>query len=57
LARALAANGRDALILPLTWTPEDRESVVGEARVALSSAERIGEFSMSIADAIAVYER
>jgi hypothetical protein len=34
----------------LTSTAEDRETVVGEARVALSCAERAGEFSMSIAD-------
>jgi GNAT superfamily N-acetyltransferase len=50
LARALAANGRDTLTLLLTSTAEDRETVVGEARVALSCAERAGEFSMSIAD-------
>jgi GNAT superfamily N-acetyltransferase len=50
LARALAANGRDTLTLLLTSTLEDRETIVGEARVALSSAERAGEFSMSIAD-------
>jgi GNAT superfamily N-acetyltransferase len=50
LARALAANGRDTLTLLLTSTAEDRERVVGEARVALSCAERAGEFSMSIAD-------
>ena len=50
LARALAANGRDKLTLLLTWTQEDRETVVGEARVALSCAECVGEFSMSIAD-------
>ena len=50
LARALAANGRDTLTLLLTSTVEDRETVVGEARVALSCAERAGEFSMSIAD-------
>lgn len=48
LARALAANGRDTLTLLLT--AEDRETIVGEARVALSCAERAGEFSMSIAD-------
>ena len=50
LARALAANGRDTLTLLLTSTAEDRETVVGEARVALSCGERAGEFSMSIAD-------
>ncbi len=50
LARALAANGRDSLTLLLTSTAAGRESVVGEARVALSCAERAGEFSMSIAD-------
>ena len=51
LARALAANGRDTLTLLLTSTAEGRETVVGEARAALSCAERAGEFSMSIADA------
>jgi GNAT superfamily N-acetyltransferase len=50
LARALAANGRDTLTLLLTSTAEDCETVVGEARVAFSCAERAGEFSMSIAD-------
>jgi GNAT superfamily N-acetyltransferase len=50
LARALAANGRETLTLLLTSTAEDRETVVGEARVALCCAERAGEFSMSIAD-------
>ncbi|HZZ61520.1 MAG TPA: GNAT family N-acetyltransferase [Roseiarcus sp.] len=50
LARALAANGRDTLTLLLTATAEDRETIVGEARVALSCTERAGEFSMSIAD-------
>src|SRR5271166_477171 len=50
LARALAANGRETLTLLLTATVEDRETVVGEARAALSCAERAGEFGMSIAD-------
>jgi GNAT superfamily N-acetyltransferase len=50
LARTLAANGRDRLTLLLTLRAEDRETVVGEARVALSCAERAAEFSMSIAD-------
>jgi GNAT superfamily N-acetyltransferase len=50
LARALAANGRDTLTLLLTSKAEDRETVVGEARMALSCAKRAGEFSMSIAD-------
>ena len=48
--RALAANGRDTQTLLLTSTAENRETVVGEARVALSCAERTGEFGMSIAD-------
>ena len=46
----MAANGRDTLTLLLTSTVDDRETVVGEARVALSCAKRAGEFSMSIAD-------
>src|SRR5262249_10419250 len=50
LSRALAANGRDTLTLLLTWTAGDRETVVGEARMALSCPERAGEFAMSIAD-------
>ncbi len=50
LARTLAANGRDTLTLLLTSTAKNRETIVGEARVALSCAERAGEFSMSIAD-------
>jgi len=50
LARALAANGRDTLTLLLTSTAADRETLVGEGRVALSCAERAGEFGMSIAD-------
>jgi GNAT superfamily N-acetyltransferase len=50
LARALAANGRDTLTLLLTSMAEDRETVVGEVRVALSCAERAGEFAISIAD-------
>jgi GNAT superfamily N-acetyltransferase len=50
VARALAANGRNMLTLLLTATAGNRETIVGEARVALSCAERAGEFSMSIAD-------
>ena len=50
LVRALAANGRDTLTLILTSTDKNRETVVGEARAALSCAERAGEFAMSIAD-------
>jgi GNAT superfamily N-acetyltransferase len=50
LARALAANGRETLTLLLVATAEDRETVIGEARVALSCADRAGEFGMSIAD-------
>jgi GNAT superfamily N-acetyltransferase len=34
----------------LTSAAEDGETVVGEARVALSSAKRAGEFGMSIAE-------
>jgi GNAT superfamily N-acetyltransferase len=50
LARALGADGRDTLTLLLTSTGEGRETVVGEARVALWRPERAGEFSLSIAD-------
>jgi GNAT superfamily N-acetyltransferase len=50
LARALDANGRDALTLLLTSTAAGCETLVGEARVALSCAERAGEFSMSISE-------
>jgi GNAT superfamily N-acetyltransferase len=50
LARALAANGRDTLTLLLISTATTQETVVGEARAALSCAERAGEFGMSIAD-------
>jgi GNAT superfamily N-acetyltransferase len=50
LARALTANGRDTLTLIVTSTIAARETVVGEARVALSCAKRAAEFGMSIAD-------
>jgi GNAT superfamily N-acetyltransferase len=50
LARALAANGRDTVTLLLTSKVADRETVVGEARMALSCAKRTCEFGMSIAD-------
>jgi GNAT superfamily N-acetyltransferase len=50
LARALAANGHDTLTLLVTSKLKGRETVVGEARVALSCAERAGEFGMPIAD-------
>jgi GNAT superfamily N-acetyltransferase len=50
LARALAANGLDTLTLLVVSTAGTDETVVGEARVALSCAERAGEFAMSIAD-------
>jgi GNAT superfamily N-acetyltransferase len=50
LARALAASGRDTLTLLLTSRAGNRETVAGEARVALSCAERAREFGMSIAD-------
>jgi GNAT superfamily N-acetyltransferase len=50
LARTLAANGLDTLTLLLVATAEHEETVVGEARVALSCADRAGEFSISIAD-------
>jgi GNAT superfamily N-acetyltransferase len=43
-------RGRDTLTLLLTSTVGARETVVGEARVALSCAERAGEFGISIAD-------
>ena len=50
LARALAANGRDTLTLLVISKAAAGETVVGEARVALSCSERTGEFGMSIAD-------
>jgi GNAT superfamily N-acetyltransferase len=50
LARALAANGRDTLTLLLTSTVKDGETVVGEARMAISCAKRAGEFALSIAN-------
>lgn len=50
LARILAANGRDTLTLLLVSRKDDRETIVGEARAALSCAERAGEFSLSIGD-------
>jgi len=50
LAHALAANGRDTLTLLLISRAEGRETVVGEARVALFCTERAGEFAMSIAE-------
>ncbi len=50
LARALAANGCDTLTLLVISKAAARETVVGEARVALSCSERTGEFGMSIAD-------
>jgi GNAT superfamily N-acetyltransferase len=48
--RALAASGRGTLTLLRTSRARNRETVVGEARVALPCAERAGEFGMSIAD-------
>ncbi|MFO1136596.1 MAG: GNAT family N-acetyltransferase [Rhodoblastus sp.] len=50
LARALGANERDRLTLLLTSQSAGAETVVGEARVALSCVEREGEFGMSLAD-------
>ena len=50
LARALAANGRDALTLLLTLAADGRERVVGEARTALLRGGRAWELSLSIAD-------
>ncbi|MFT4096167.1 MAG: GNAT family N-acetyltransferase [Rhodoblastus sp.] len=50
LARALAANERDRLTLLLVAHSTAGEIIAGEARVALSCAEREGEFGMSLAD-------
>jgi GNAT superfamily N-acetyltransferase len=50
LARALAADGREFSTLLLTSSVEGRETIVGEARLALSCARRAGEFGLSIAD-------
>lgn len=49
LARAIAANDRDRLTLLLVSLAGDAETIVGEARVALSCAEREGEFGLSLA--------
>ena len=50
LARALAANGRDAQTLLLVAQAGGGERIVGEIRLALSCVERAGEFALSIAD-------
>ena len=50
LARAIGANDRDRLTLLLTSLQGDEETIIGEARVALSCEAREGEFGMSLAD-------
>ena len=50
LARAIGANDRDRLTLLLTSLRGDEETIIGEARVALSCEAREGEFGMSLAD-------
>ncbi len=50
LARAIGANDRDRLTLLLVRQSAESETIIGEARVALSCAAREGEFGMSLAD-------
>jgi acetyltransferase len=50
LARALAADGVDTLTLLLAYRAADRETIVGEARVAFSGVAREGEFAISMAE-------
>lgn len=50
LARAIGANDRDRVTLLLALRTEERETIVGEARLALSCDERSGEFGMSLGD-------
>ena len=50
LARAIGANDRDRLTLLLTSLQSGKETIIGEARVALSCDARDGEFGMSLAD-------
>ena len=50
LARAISANDRDRVTLLLALRTEHRETIVGEARLALSCEERSGEFGMSLGD-------
>ena len=50
LARAISANDRDRVTLLLALRAEQRETIVGEARLALSCDERSGEFGMSLGD-------
>lgn len=50
LARAIGANDLDRLTLLLVTQSAETETVIGEARVALSCATREGEFGLSLAD-------
>lgn len=50
LARAISANDRDRVTLLLALRTEERETIVGEARLALSCEERSGEFGMSLGE-------
>jgi GNAT superfamily N-acetyltransferase len=50
LARTISANDMDRVTLLLALHDENGETIVGEARLALSCHERSGEFGMSLAD-------